>query len=254
MVLASRTQEVDLDAWFGDVSSGAGNGKGTRMAVGMGTGDWAFKSRFAIRIPRGNLFDGITTAGSIAAFDIRLKTNSANAGIGGSVHFYLERGTTAFTEYQVVAGSNGIPAGANVNAYVATGGPASGEWGGPTRDATNRAEFSGSPAANTFIKVNALALGRWWLVNPGVTSLILVGVAADETVAAQRCTFSTRESGSPAYAELTLGATGTNRAPDQPTDVAVAYSANGTSFTVAGTYSDPDGDTSPKFEVIFSPD
>lgn len=249
--MASRTQVVDLDAWFADFSSGAGNGNGSAMSVGMGTSSWAFKQRFAIRIPRGSLFNGIPSASAISSFSVKLRTRNTNSGIGGSVKFHLERGTSTFTEYAVVAGQGGVPAGSNINAFVSTAGPASGEWPGPTRDATDRGSFEGSPSADQWITVPLLALGRWWYANPGVTSLILVGIAFDETLTSQRCTFYTSESSSVPYAEIVYGS---NNPPNAPADVAITLGADGKSFTISSTHTDPDGDAAVSYEVRWTPD
>jgi hypothetical protein len=46
----------------------------------------------------------------------------------------------------------------------------------------------------------------------------------------------------------------TNRPPNAPTDLVVTPGVDGTSFTVTGKYTDPDGDISTKYEVIFIPD
>lgn len=53
------------------------------------------------------------------------------------------------------------------------------------------------------------------------------------------------------YLELSYGS---NTPPDQPSQMSVSYGADGTSFTLTGHYFDQDGDTSTKFEVIFTPD
>lgn len=249
--MTSKQQNVTLDAWFADTVGGAGNGKGNKMSVGKGTGAWAWQQRFALSIPRGTLFDGVPSAASISAFDIRLRANSGNSGIGSAVHFYLERGTTTFTEYQITQADLTAAGATNANAVVSAAGPASGEWPGPTRTTTDRAEFTGSPAADAWIKVSALALGRWWFAHPEVAALVLVAVAVDETATNQRCTFYTRESTSAPYAEITYGG---NSPPDKPTNVTIIPGADGTSFAISATYTDPDGDSSPRFEIVFDPD
>jgi hypothetical protein len=245
------TQNVNLDAWFANTLGGAGNGNGNKMMVGMGTGSWAWQNRLAIQIPRGTLFSGVPSAAAISAFDIRMRTNNGNSGIGGSVHFYLERGLAGFTEYQVVAGQGGVPSGANINQFVSSSGPSSGEWPGPSRDATNRGEYSGSPAADAWIKVPMLAMGRWWYAHPEIANLVLIGVAVDENATAQRCTFYTRESSSVPYAELTAG---TNSPPNKPTNPSSTVGSDGVSLTIATKYTDPDGDTSSRYEVLWTPD
>lgn len=255
--MTSRTQDIDLDAWLANTLGGAGNGNGNKMMLGMGTSSWAWQNRLALRVPRGNLFDGIPSAAAISAFNIKMRTNSGNSGIGSAVRFFLERATGTFSEYPIVAGAGGVPAGSNINAFVSSSGPASGEWPGPARVTTNRASFSGAPAADQWITVNALALGREWFAHPEWTSLVLVGVAAladlsgyDESTTSRRCTFYTRESTSKPYAEITFGG---NSPPNKPTNPILTLGADGTSFTITTTYTDPDGDTSPRYEVQFDP-
>lgn len=249
--MTSRTKNVDLDAWFANTLGGAGNGNGNKMSVGMGNSSWAWQQRFAIRIPRGTLFDGIPSAAAISAFKIWLRGNSGNSGIGASPNFYLERATGTFTAYQLAAGSGGVPAGGNINAFVSSSGPASGEWPGPATVTTDRAQWTGSIAADQWRAVDALALGRWWYSNPSVANLILLAKAVDENDTAQRATFYTADSASIPYAELTFGG---NSPPNKPTDPAVTYGADGTSFTLTTTYTDPDGDTSTKYELRYEPD
>lgn len=241
--MASKIQNVNLDAWFGDTNKG--NGNGTRMSVGKGTSDWAWINRFAIQIPRGTLFDNVPSAASITAFDIRLKTLNANTGIGSAVKFWLQRGTTALTELTV---TTAMTAGGNINAFVVNAGPATGRYPGPTTTSTDRGGYEGSPAADVFIKVPMLAMGQWWYAHPEVNALILVASAKDETATAQRCTFYTRESSSAPYAELTYGG---NSAPAKPTDVTVATQASG--FTISARGADPDGDTLRWMEILYSP-
>lgn len=244
--MAQRTKDVNLDAWFGD--SNKGNGNGNKMSVGKGTGDWAWVNRFAIQIARGDFFDGIPSAAAITGFVVWLKTNSGNTGIGSAVKFWLERGTTSFTELTVTAGSGGVPAGANISAYVSSAGPSTGHYPGPTTTSTDRGDFEGSPAADKWISVNLLALGKWWFAHPEVTNLVLVASAKDETATNQRCTFYTLQSGSHPYAQITYGG---NSPPNKPTEVTVVPSGSG--FTISARYSDPDGDPSPRFEILYSP-
>lgn len=249
---------ADLDAWLADTLGGAGNGNGKQMGVGMGTSSWAWENRFAVRFPRPDTFmASIPSAAQISSMPIHIRASSAQFGLGSGVKFYLERATGTFTEHVVVAGQDGVPAGANISAYVVSAGPTSGEYPGPTTTTTGRAEYLGTPSANDWIQVEARDLGRWWWARPAGTPLILVAKASDgsggyaETTTARRFTAFTRESGSPEYLQIIAGG---NSPPDKPAPMSVTYGDDGTSFTLTGHYSDPDGDTSTKFEAIFEPD
>jgi hypothetical protein len=261
--MASRTSPIDLDAWLANTLGGAGNGNGTKMSVGKGlaSGAYDFQNRLAARIPRGTLFDGITSRDGVGKFEIVLKCSNSNIGIGSGVKFWLKRATGTFTEYQVTAGKGGVPAGANISAYVSSAGPASGEWPSPATVDTNEASFEGTPTDGQIIRVAATDLGKWWYDNrDSVPNLILVGVAKDETATAQRCTFFTKDSTSKPYAELTEspGGTATNHPPDAPSEVDVDGDwdpiATGYRIQFTAPYNDADGDMSDKYEVVWIPD
>lgn len=247
--MTTRTIPADLDAWFGDSNKGNGNGK--YMTFGKGTGDWAWINRGALQFSRGNHFDGVPSSAAISGGKIKMKASNANSGIGSAVSTVFDRGTQAFTAYQVVAGRDGIPAGANISAYVSSGGPASGEYPGPPRDSTHRGSYTGHPSNGDWIGGNLNDMIRWWYDHPEVDKLIVVGLAQDETDASQRLTVNTIESGSVPYLEFEVS---TNRPPDAPTDTWVDYGADGTSVTVSGTGHDPDGDTMTKVRFVLTPD
>jgi hypothetical protein len=245
------TQNANLDAWFADFSTGAGNGNGKKMSVGLGTGSYDFINRSALQFPRGNLFDPFPTADSITEFDLVVHVVSGNAGIGSAVKLWAKRGTTSFTEVNVVAGQNGVPSGGDISTYVITAGAASGHFPGPSVDASTEAGYEGSPSAGDWIHIHSLALGQWWWAHPEVANLVVVLVAKDETQTNQRVTLNTRESGSAPYIEI---AGSSNTPPNKPAPVNVTPGADGQSFTVSAPYFDADGDTSTQFEVVFTPD
>ena len=60
------------------------------------------------------------------------------------------------------------------------------------------------------------------------------------------------------YLDISYGSGGTgggsNQAPNAPTNLAVTYGADGRSFTLSAKYTDPNADTSSKYEVMFTPD
>ena len=254
----SSPVQADLDAWLADVNSGSGNGNGQKMSVGMGTGSWAWQNRFALRFPRPDAFlAGIPDASQISAMPIHLRASSSYVGLGSAIKFYLERATGTFTEFTVVAGQNGVPSGANISAYVVSAGPSSGHWPGPSTTTPARAQYAGTPGNNDWIAVDARDLGRWWWAQPSGTPLILVAKASDgaggydESTTARRFTAFTRESTSPEYLEITASG---NTPPDKPPTPTIVYGDDGTSFTITGHYSDPNGDSSPQFEAMFTPD
>lgn len=242
---------VNADSWyFNDGSTNYGNGSGPRMYVGhTSLGSLTGQNRFAIKIPKGSLFDGISNRDQISAFNIRLRVKGGCNGVGGAIRFFLERATTAMGEntYDIDCGvyASGT---ANVARYP-----------GPTRDATNRAGYGGTPTADTWITVNALALGKQWFDNRAAWSeLTLVAVAAndaltayDEATDSRRVSFYTRSSASIPYAELI--ASTANRAPNKPDQLQTVVSSDGT-LTVTARHTDPDGDTATKYEVLYTPD
>lgn len=250
--MTARTQLATLDSWFfNDGASNYGNGLGGRMIVGhTAFGTLTGTNRCAMRFPRGNLFDGIPNAAAITAFDIKLRVKGGCAGIGGSVRFFLERATTALAE-----NTEAVDCEVNTN-----GADKSKKWPGPDRNAIDRASYSGSPAADQWITVPALALGRSWFT-AGWSELVLVAIAAnadlsdyDESTSSRRVAFyagtGSPRAGSIPYAEVEFGA---NQPPAKPT-VSVSYPGSIGQFTATGSYDDPDGDTSPKFEALFTPD
>jgi hypothetical protein len=258
MALEQRTATVSLDSWFVLYSgTNYGGGQNGILAVGryyQSSVDW--RSRFAIAIPRGSLFDGIPNADAITAFRIKLRATSGCDGLGANVRFFLERGTTAFTENS--EGNTGTKL-CTVHPSLGT---ASSRYPGPTRTATDRAFYSGSPTNGQWITVNALALGKWWFANPTVTELVLVAVAAndagsayDENTYSRRFTAQSRHTASAPFAELEFDA---NTPPNIPTDLAPAEgskiaSTPGTSATVTSRYTDPDGNLSTKYQAQWFP-
>lgn len=255
MATVTRTATVDLDSWFHDNSGGnMGNGQGDYLTVGYGNGPDTLVggNRFGIRVPRGTLFDGIANADAITAFDIKLRGNNDCVGIGGTVRFFLERGTTALSENSL--GTN--------CAQNTSGTAGSARYPGPTRDATDRAFFTGNVSNGAWITVAALALGKWWFAHPEVTGLVLVAVASDgggtaydESNTARRATFYSRHTSSKPYASLTFN---DNEAPYIPTDLNPPDNADtattvGTSATVSARHTDPEGDAATKFQVQFYP-
>lgn len=245
---------VALDSWFFDGGGGAnyGNGKGPRMYVGRTTlGTLTGPNRFAISIPRGTLFDGVPSADAITAFNIKLRVKDGCDGKGSAIRFFLERATGTFSENNYT-----------VDCGVSGDGTAATRWPGPARDIANRASYSGDPAAGTWITVAALALGKWWYANPGVTSLVLVAVAAsadlsayEETAIARRISFYTRHTSSGPYAEMEWN---DNQKPNAPIDLTPAPGAkipsgNGTSATVSARHSDPEGDTASRYQAQWFP-
>lgn len=251
----TRTQTVDRDNWyFNDGSTSYGNGKGPSMYVGYTTvGTLTGKNRFAISIPRGTLFDGVPSAGSITAFNIKLRARGSNCdGNGGAVRFWLKRATANMGENSDTADCHVTTAG--------TGGVS--KWPSPATDETNKAGFSGAVADNAWITVNALALGQWWYAHPEVTSLVLIAVAADagltaddESTTSRRAHFNTKDTTSAPYAEMTFN---DNLAPTIPTSTLPADgtkqgSTNGTSATVSAVHNDPEGDTATKYQAQWFP-
>jgi hypothetical protein len=257
MPAVTRTQNVNADSWYITASgSNFGNGKGDRMGVGRmyaSSVDW--QTRFGIRIPRGTLFDGVLSADAITAFDLWFRV--ANAGdcddIGSAVRFFLERGTTALSENS----ENGRCVGSTGGASPAA------RWPGPTRTATDRAFYSGAPNNGQWIRVNALALGKWWYANQTVTELVLVAIAAnnagtdheENTQSRRLLVHTTQSSGNAPYAQLVFD---NNTAPNAPTDLSPAdgstiASTNGTSATVSGRHTDPDGDASTAYQAQWWP-
>lgn len=242
MPIVTRTATVDLDSWFFNDGTNYGNGKGDNMAVGYTTSPALLTGvhRFGIRIPRGTLFDGIPSAAQITAFDIKLRARNTCVGIGGTVRFFLERGTTALAENSY-ADDCGLNTGGTVGQA---------RYPGPTRDATNHAFYSGAPGNGDWITVNALALGQWWYAHPEVTGLVLVAVAAnaggtaeDEATTSRRCTFYSRETSSAPYASLSFNNESAPNAPSGmlPADGTKSPSTAGTSAAVSAVYSQPEG-------------
>jgi hypothetical protein len=238
----THTQNVTSDSWYANDGSNMGNGGGDRFGVGY-SGSWvspAWQTRFAIKIPRGTLFDGVPSAAAMTAFDIKLRAVNSCYGIGGAVRFFLERATTAMGENSQSG-----------TCVVSTAGTAvTSRWPGPTRDTANRGGYSGSPASGDWLTVNMLALGQWWYAHPEVTELVLVGVAADtalttydESNTARQCVFYSRHTTSLPYAQLTYN---DETPPDQPTelyppDASTVGSTTGTQATVSGRYTQAQG-------------
>jgi len=236
----TRTANVNADAWYmQDAANSWGNGGGPRLSVGFVSFGSGWTNRFAIKIPRGTLFDGIQSAGSITAFQIKLRADNDCVDIGGTVKFYLERATTSMGEnsedrdcIQSTAGTTGVQ-----------------RWPGPTRTTTDRAEYQGSPVSGDWITVNALALGQWWYNNPSVTELVLVAVASDgaggyaESTAARRFTCYSRHTTSIPYASMTFNEDVAPNIPNTltPADNALVATTSGTSITVSGKYDHPQG-------------
>lgn len=250
MTIRSKVVHANLDSWFADTLGGAGNGRGDRMGVGMGTGDWAWQNRSAIRLSRPVEFAQIPNAAAITAFDVFVRASSEVFGIGAAVKFYWERGTTAFSE-NTESRRN----------FVATTGPDASEWPGPARVTANRGEYQGSPVNGDWLKTSMLAMGQWWYAHPEVTALVLVAVASDgaggyaEATTARRCVFHTRESSSAPYAELKWN---DNQAPNIPTDLSPAdgtkiASSSGTSATISARHTDPEGNTATKYQAQWFP-
>ena len=245
--MTSRTQIVDLDAWFANVNGNSGNGNGKYMGVGKGTSAWAWQNRCAVRLSRGSFFDGIPNAAAITGFWLNLKASNAVFGIGSGVKLYADRGTSAFTELQLAVGAHNVT---NVDTNVLNFGPASGLWPGPSTDTANRGSWTGSPANNGPVRIDLLALGRWWYAQTS-TTLVVVLSAQDEADNTQRCTFWTKDSTSKPYFEIEFGG---NSPPAKPANVKVVNGSDGTSFTVTADYSDPNGDPSTRWETVFTPD
>lgn len=255
MATVTRTATVTADAWYVlEGSSNFGNGKGTRMSVGQSSGwtspEWL--TRFAIKIPRGTLFDGVPNADLITAFNVKLRAWDVCFGIGGTVRFFLERATTAMAE-------NSHAGDCTVNSSGTVG---IARWPGPTRSATDHAGYSGSPTNGQWVTVNALALGKWWYANPSVTELVLVAVAAnsgltaeEESNAARRVLFYTAQTSSAPYAEMSFS---DNLAPYAPSDLlpvdgSKSASVAGTTATVSGRHLDPEGNTATKYQAQLFP-
>lgn len=247
--MASKIIPVSLDAWFANTLGGAGNGKGARMGVGQGVGDWTYQNRFGIRIPRPAEMATIPSAAAITAFNVKLRVSNDNFGIGGAVKFYLERGTAAFTE--------------NIETrmgWVKNSGPLA-DWPGPARVTTNRGEYQGAPSNLDWIGVNLLAMAQEWYAHPEWTELVVVAVASngaggyDESNAARRCNFYTRESSSGAYGELVWSE---NQPPNIPIDLfppegSKIGSTAGTQATVSGRHTDPEGNAATYYEAAWYP-
>jgi hypothetical protein len=251
MATVTRTANVDLDSWFHDNAGGnMGNGRGGLMTVGYSTGpgDLVGSNRFGIRIPRGTLFDGIPNADVITAFDLKLRAINDCVGIGGTVRFFLERGTTALAENTLATGC----------AQNTSGTAGAARWGGPTRDTADRAFFTGAVSNGAWITVPALALGKWWYAHPEVTALVLVAVAAnadgsaaEESNSARRATFYTRHTASVPYASLTFN---DNLAPYAPTDLnppdgSADATTAGTSMSVSARHTDPEGNAATRYQA-----
>jgi hypothetical protein len=252
--MATKTVVANLDAWFAQISgTNYGNGKGARMSVGAGTGAFAgWTNRFAMTFPRGTLFSGIPAAASITGFKVKLRANGDCVGIGGTVKFWLERGTVVFAENAVTQDCTVISTGAADTRYP-----------GPTRTTVNRVKYEGSPAAGDWITIDMLALGREWY---GQTwdKLVLVAIAADtgtgyeEGTTSRRCTFRARETSSVSnapYVEITYGTEQAPLTPDDPQPPAGAKygTVTGQGFGISARYLHPEGKSGTHYQVEWYP-
>jgi hypothetical protein len=248
MALVTRTAVVDLDSWFSQPGFSAGNGKGPRMYVGRTTvGSLTGPNRFAIRIPRGTLFDGVPNADLITAFDLLLRTQGGCDGNGTAIRLWAERATTALGENATTTDCGVSSAGAG-NSVL---------WPGPDTVEDDRATYSGG-APSGWVRVTALALGKWWFAHPEVTGLVVVFKAAssdlsalDEANTARRWSVYSRHTSSAPYAEMSFN---NNLAPYAPSDLspedgALSSSTAGTSVAVTGRHLDPEGNAATKYQA-----
>jgi hypothetical protein len=247
------TTAINADSWYFENSGDwYGNGSGPRLYVGRTTlTPLVGPSRFAIRIPRGTLFAGAPTVDAVTAFNIKMRVKPGCDDTGGTVRMFLERATTPM-------GENGYSVDCGLNQGGAGGDPGTVRWPGPTRVTADRATYSGAPADNAWITINALALGKYWYAHPELTELVLVGIAAnatldgyDETTASRRMTLYSRHTSSAPYAELIYN---DNLAPYAPSDLAPVAGARssstaGTTATVSGRHVDPEGDSATKYQA-----
>lgn len=248
--MATFTVNADLGSWFANTLGGAGNGKGDRMTVGQGTGDWAWQNRFAVRFPRPtSQFAAIPSVDRITAVYAYFRASNDNTGIGGAPKFVLERATATFSENSE-----------SRRGFVNTSGPDASEWPGPATTTTDRGEYDGAaPSNGAWVKVDVTDLGKWFYSNASETTLRLHAKASngsgtlDESATNRRLTVHSDNSTSKPYLEFVWS---DNAPPNVATDLSPVSgttqgSAAGTSLLLAMRHTDPEGDaaTQDAFEV-----
>jgi hypothetical protein len=125
------------------------------------------------------------------------------------------------------------------------------KWPGPASTGALSARGSQPASGWWFIEVGPIV--QSWIDGAAQKGIKLDGATnADIVFDSLQGAASTKP-----YLELQWGGSGgggANRAPNQPPTPTVTLGADGTSFTITATYSDPDGDTSTRYEVVYEPD
>lgn len=120
------------------------------------------------------------------------------------------------------------------------------KWPGPA--VTGALSARGSQPASGWWYIDVKEIAQSWISGSAQKGIKLDGATSADIV------FDSLQgaTANKPYLELSYGST--NSPPNKPTNPVVVVGSDGTSFTLTTHYSDPDGDTSPRFESVFTPD